>query len=268
MVMPLLNSSRRSLILRLLTAIVLLAIAAVVIMPNYGTGDWTWANPPKVQHQDHLRALKDDGLTIPDWQTTEQYATEISGLPWSVQALIPDTVTIRLDENASAGDENRIRTENPAIALFRPQTWYRDMPQVEWMDINGVQKWTTDQRTSLTFTVAPEMSSQNTDDPHDSLGDRSVRIHTRFFRGWSRQQTYAVMQWYAWPTGGSPSASQWFWVDQRSQLRDRHRMPWVAVSIMIPIKPLGDIQSVRATAEIIGQQVQASLMRDVFSEQA
>ena len=268
MVMPLLNSSRRSLVSRLLGVIVLLAIAAVVITPNYGTGNWTWATPPKVPYQDQLRELKDDGLTIPDWQTMEQYATEISGLPWSIQALIPDAgITRSSDEIASTDDENRIGEANPAIALLRPQTWYRDMPQVEWMDINGIRSWTTDQRSSLTFTVSPEMNNHNTEDM-DVVSDRSVHVHTRFFRGWSRQQTYAVMQWYAWPTGGSPSASQWFWVDQLTQLRDHHRMPWVAVSIMIPIKPLGDIQSVRSIAETIGRDVQASLMSDVFSEQS
>jgi cyanoexosortase B-associated protein len=258
----LLNASHRAWMNRLLVSIVILAIATAISLSNYVTGNWGWATPPKVPHQSQLNAVKEEGIVLNHWTTTEHYAGEISGYDWSVQALVPDGETTR---------ELVIDPDNPAIVLLRPQTWHRDMPQVEWMDINGVQQWTTDQQKRVTFTLSPPPRSaegSGSDFRTSEWGDRPIQVNARFFRGWTRQQTYAVMQWYAWPTGGSPSASQWFWADQLTQLRDHHRMPWVAVSIMVPIKPLGDSQTARSTLEDLGQQVQATLIQDVFSEEA
>ncbi|MEM7769895.1 MAG: cyanoexosortase B system-associated protein [Cyanobacteria bacterium P01_E01_bin.6] len=256
------NSSHRSWLYRVLMAIFVLAIAAAVALPNYITGNWKWATPPKVPHQSQLREVKDTGLSLSPWQTIEHYAGKISGYAWSIQTVAPNETIAPMDEAIS------IQAQNPAVVLLRPQTWYRDMPQVEWMDINGVQKWKTDQKTTLTFTVSPDANSGDNSRTPEPTGDRPIQVNTRFFRGWNRQQTYAVMQWYAWPTGGSSSASRWFWVDQLTQLRDHHRMPWVAVSVLVPIKPLGDIQSARSTAEALAQQVQATLIHDVFSGDA
>ncbi|MEL6222632.1 MAG: cyanoexosortase B system-associated protein [Cyanobacteria bacterium J06627_8] len=250
--------ARRS---RLLATIVVLTIATVISVSNYVTGNWVWATPPTVPHQTQLNGVKETGITLSHWQTIEHYAGEISGYDWSVQALVPNDAD---DVDSEWG----IQPENPAVLLLRPQSWYRDMPQVEWMDIQGVQQWTIDQKKQVALTVHPLSSQENVIDRDDAIsgaGDRSIRVQTRFFRGWNRQQTYAVMQWYAWQTGGSPSASRWFWVDQRTQLRDRHRMPWVAVSIMVPITPLGDSQTAQAIAETLGQEVQATLIRDIFS---
>lgn len=275
---PLLNSTRRAWVMRLLGAIFLLAIATVITLPNYVTGNWIWAHPPRVPHQTQLNALAENGLSLPGWQTLEQSPVEISGHGWSVQAIVPDSVPgsatdgeppgdIATDE--SPPDGINITPNTPAILLLRPQTWHRDMPQVEWMDLNGVQNWTVDQRTALTFTVTPAWAnSPNGSDTDEARTDHShtpIHVRTRFFRGWSRQQTYAVMQWYAWPTGGSPAASRWFWADQKTQLSDRHRNPWVAVSLLVPIKPLGDRQTAEDTAQALAQTIHMTLIRDVFS---
>jgi len=76
------------------------------------------------------------------------------------------------------------------------------------------------------------------------------------------------LQWYAWTTAGSPSIGRWFWVDQFSQWRDRQRMPWVAVSLLIPIQPLGEIEPVRSLATTLGQAVQSTLLESALKPNA
>ncbi len=265
--MTVLNSSRRAVVGRLLGVVCLLAIATFATLPNYLSGNWVWENPPGVPQQSQLHALVEDGLTIPGWQTIEQSPVDISGQRWRIQALVPAAVPARIsDPGAIAPTEegDTISATNPAIVLLRPQTWHRDMPQVEWMDLNGIQQWTADQRGGLRFAVSSGVGQNGGDGGVKEDGEAWVRA--RFFRGWSRQQTYAVVQWYAWPRGGSPSPSRWFWADQWTQLRDRHRLPWVAVSVMLPIKPLGDSRSAQSKAEALCQQVQTSLMQNIFSD--
>jgi cyanoexosortase B-associated protein len=68
-----------------------------------------------------------------------------------------------------------------------------------------------------------------------------------------------VLQWYAWSKGGHPAPSHWFWADQWTQLRDRQRLSWVAVSLQMPIKPLGEIASAQSELEALGKLVQSTL---------
>lgn len=217
---------------KLLIALFVLAIAAVPVLPNYVTQRWSWRSPPEVPGLELLRALEQQGLAVSGWESRDQQEVEISGHTWSLQTLAapqPDAP--------------------PVLLLLRPQTWHRDQPQVEWMDINGIQHWTVDRRQPLRFTAPTQPPTQ---------------VTARFLRGWNQQQTYAVLQWYAWSTGGSPAPSRWFWADQRAQWRDRQRMPWVAVCLMIPIKPLGEIEPVRSLAESLGQRVQTALIEQAL----
>ena len=231
------------------TALVLLlfAIALVGAVPSYFSGQWPWSTPPKVETIDQVRAIRQEGLPLPDWQTLEQNVIQIGGRQWSVQQM----------RATAAAPAN---TPNEFILLLMPQDWHDKQPQVEWMDLNGFfgrsmtdaegkpLKWTTDSQRRLQFTVP-------------GVGDRPpVQVTARFLRGWNRAQTYAVVQWYAWSTGGDSAPSRWFWADQRSQLQRKQRMPWVAVSVMIPIKPLGDITPYQAFITSISQQIQTQLM--------
>jgi cyanoexosortase B-associated protein len=111
-----------------------------------------------------------------------------------------------------------------------------------------MQGWKTDSRRSLHFNV-----------PAAQPGSPEVRVEARFFRGRTQTQTYALVEWYARSDGGHPNASQWFWLDRRAQLQGQ-RVPWVAVAILIPIEPLGDIEKVQPLAESLGQKVQAELI--------
>jgi cyanoexosortase B-associated protein len=237
--LPLTQSSRRSQLLKILVVIFVLAIAAVNTLPNYITGQWIWVNPPKLEATSQLQTLQKQGVTVPGWQTIEQQVSEIGGHKWSIQVISSET------SNTST------ELRGPVILMMRPQTFHKDQPQVDWMDINGVQHWTADHQQILKFSVNLPNS-----------GQRQASVNARFFRGWNQNQTYAVLQWYSWSNGGSPSPGDWFWADQLTQLRLRQRMPWVAISILIPIKPLGEIELVRPLAESLGQTVQSTLMQN------
>jgi len=218
---------------KLLIVLFMLAIATFITLPNYFTGNWAWQRVSQLEPVETLKAIQSKGLALPGWHTLEQDRLEIGGHKWSVQAIVPEA------EAATA------TIQEATLLMLRPQTWQRDMPQVDWVDINGAQRWTADSMQSLKFAVP------GTGQP--------IEIETRFFRGWHEKQTYAVLQWYAWKTGGSSAPGSWFWTDQFSQLRDRRRTAWVAVSILMPIPPLGDINTHKPQAEALGKLVQSTL---------
>lgn len=241
--------SPRSQLLRMLVILFILAIAAIPAISTYFTGSWVWKGLPEVPTLEQLRAIEQEGIALPEWQTLNQETVEIGGQDWSVQAIAPANQAVA--ETSS---------QAPIFLMLRPQTWQRDQPQVEWMDINGVQRWTADSKRQLKFEV--QMPSAQIS---DSSSIKFAQVEARFLRGWNQRQTYAVLQWYAWSDGGSPAPSRWFWADQLSQWHNRHRMPWVAVSILIPIQPLGEIEQVRTLATTLGQSVQAALMQNALS---
>lgn len=253
--------SRRSPLFSSLIAIFLLAIAAVSVLPNYGTQQWSWKTLPDVPYLSQIKELQTQGLTIPGWQTLQQEKVEIGGHKWSIQEIRALPVEPNSTEQSPL--------QHPIILMLRPQTWHRDQPQVDWMDINGVQQWTADSQRSLQFVVnasdLPDLAAESKLLGSSHSLAQPVSVNARFLRGWNQQQTYAVVQWYAWVNGGSAAPSRWFWSDQLSQWRDRHRMPWVAVSVLIPIKPLGDIDTAESLAKSLGQTIQSALMIHVFA---
>lgn len=266
-----LGGDRPALRFKLLATVAVLAIASFSILPNYFTHDWSWKNPPGLAQASQLNRLQADGLTLPGWQTLEQQTVSISGSTWSVQAIQRETNDSDAAQSTWSLREARTssRRDRPILVMLRPQVWHREQPQVEWMDINGAQQWTADHRQSI-FLNTDEIESSSSslggsESEGSESGDRAVPFRARYFRGWSRQQTYAVVQWYAWTTGGSPAISSWFWADQWQQWRDRQRMPWVAVTILIPIEPLGNIETARTIAKSLSQTLQAQLIHDVLT---
>jgi cyanoexosortase B-associated protein len=134
--------------------------------------------------------------------------------------------------------------------MLLPQSYYLNKPQVEWMDLNGLEAWKTDSYDKLKVTIENEKQTET--------------VTTRFFRGWNRQQTFAVVQWYAFPQGGHYSATRWFWQDQLAQLH-RSRVPWIAVSLKIPIEPLGEIVTAKPLAESLVKTIQMRLQTNAFN---
>ncbi|OLP17801.1 cyanoexosortase B system-associated protein [Leptolyngbya sp. 'hensonii'] len=218
----------RSVILLLL--VLLVGIGAV---PGYLGGKWPWQRVPQVTALKELQNLRKQGLTLVGWPTLNYQVIKLGGHKWILQEVgIP----------ASA---KRPGLEGDKIdLLLLPQEGTVSQPQVEWTDIIGSQRWETDSLKKSSFSLAASSDKQ---------------VEFRFLRAWNDRQTYALSQWYAWPGGGSPSPSQWFWTDQAAQLRGV-RLPWVAVSILIPIEPLGNIDQVLPTAQSLGQAVQSALM--------
>ena len=218
-------SSRTKPIL-LLFLLVLIAFGAV---PGYLSQNWPWKQPPPVPHLKEIIALRKTGLTIPGWQTVSQEIKQVAGHKWSYQ-------TIQRDQNTQA------------VLMILPQNGPKEQPQVEWVDIKGFWRWKTDKYRTAEFTVGSK------DNPN-----QTAKVQATYFQAWNPNQTYAVLQWYAFPYGGNPHSSKWFWADQFAQWQ-KQRVPWIAVNIQIPIEPLGDIEKVWPLAQSLGQSVQATLM--------
>lgn len=241
--MTLTQTPPRTTVIKLLLAVFLLAIALATVIPSYLSQQWSWKQVPHLAQLNQLKTLRQEGLTLPGWQTLEQRVVDIGGHKWSVQAIVPDSSTDPTIEQAT-------------WLLLRPQTWEQDLPQIDWVDIDGVRQWTADSHRSLRLTVPA--------DPTDSNASATRTVNARFFRGWTTRRTDAVLQWYGWMKGGSAAPSHWFWADQLKQLRDRQRLAWVAVSLQMPIPPLSEIQAIQPEAEQLGQLVQSTLMSTVL----
>ena len=226
----------RTLFPRIVVLLLLLVLLARSAVPGYLTGRWSWAQPLPVTTLKQIKQLRQTGLTLPSWQIIQQQQQIIGGHKWSVQVIKQE------------------RKQMQAILLLLPQNGPAAQPQVEWTDINGAQRWNTDQYHWSQFTVEP-LGVLNS--------GGATKVEARFFRGWTDQQTFAVLEWYAWPTGGHAVPSRWFWADQLAQWRYT-RVPWVAVSILIPIEPLGEVETSWPLAQSLGQTVQAALMAGPF----
>lgn len=234
------STSTRLPLVKLLFVLFVLAVALTSALPGYLSGRWVWQQVPEIHNVQQLKIVQQKGLALPGWHTLEQNVVEIGGHKWSAQAIVPET-------------EAAATLQQAVWLLLRPQTWAKDMPQIDWVDIKGVQRWDTDSRRQISFT-----GSSSTGEP--------VQVKARLLRGWTQKRTNAVLQWYAWSKGGHPAPSHWFWADQWAQLHDRQRLSWVAVSLQMPIKPLGEIESAQSELETLGKLVQFTLADTFQSE--
>ncbi len=265
-----------------LTILVLLGILIIAGgIPAYLAGRWNWQHPPQVKTLRQLKAIQKTGLAVPGWETVQQRVIEIGGHKWSLQQLrtqptatgtAPTTPanstsapTPAITPTASDVTTTDV-TATDVVVLLYPQTDSKTKPEVEWTDISGAQN-------QQAIAINPECGHRNncwTEDSHRTLKftvpgqtGQPVTVEARFLRGWSRQQTVALVQWYAWATGGSPAPSQWFWADRLAQIANQ-RQPWVAVCLILPIEPLGNIESVRSVLESLAKAVQTALITTSF----
>lgn len=225
-----LKESQWNQVVALLLLLLLFAIGAV---PGYLTGKWQWKQPPPITSLKTLKHIRNSGLTIPGWETVEQVQQEIGEQKWSLQVI------------------KKQDSQTQAVLLLLPQNGPMDQPEVEWTEIEGWgklrwRKWDVAQYRAAKFTVKQPRESQ---------------VEARFFRAVTQQDTFAVLQWYAVPQGGNPSPLRWFVADQLAQW-GKQRVPWVGVSILIPMEPLGQVEKMWPLAESIGQTVQGALMTD------
>jgi cyanoexosortase B-associated protein len=234
-------SLRKSLRLQSSKAVLLVLLLILVVIgaaPGYLSGKWRWSEPPKVATLSQLTKLHQVGLQIPGWQVIDRKTPQVGEHKWLMQEI----------SNAN---------KDKAIVLLFPQKGNREQPEVEWSDVSGFQNWETDSDRSVDFTVK----------------NPATKVTAQFFRGLTkrqqgssqetRRQTYAVLQWYAWSTGGHPAPSQWFFADRAAQWQNR-RIPWVAVSILVPIEPLDTIEQHWSEVESLAQTIQSTLMSSVL----
>ncbi|MDZ7961663.1 MAG: cyanoexosortase B system-associated protein [Aulosira sp. DedQUE10] len=211
--------------------LLLLLLFAIGSVSGYLTGKWQWQQLAPVTSLKELKHIRNSGLTLPGWQNVEQTEQEIGEHKWSLQLI----------KNQDS--------QTQAILLLLPQNGPMDKPEVEWTEVNGWGKsrwgkWEIAQYRSAQFTV-----KQPTE----------TKVEARFFRASTPQTTFGVLQWYALPNGGNPSPLNWFLADQLAQWR-KQRVPWVAVSVLIPMEPLGQVEKIWSLAESIGETIQAALM--------
>ncbi|MBW4519586.1 MAG: cyanoexosortase B system-associated protein [Scytolyngbya sp. HA4215-MV1] len=241
-----------------MVVVFLLLLISFGALPGYLSGHWQWTSPPKVQQLKQLKALKQKGLALPGWQTIKSNEIDIGGHKWhmqEVEQVVGERSTTVLAQAS---------LQPKALLLLLPQTGKTDQPQVEWADIDGRQRWTNDLHQKLKFTVEPQLINQaQAKGAKVALNPSPIEVEARFFRGWNQQQTYAVVQWYATPQGGDPTPSHWFWADRFVQWQG-HRLPWVAVSILIPISPLEAIEPTKPLAQSLAKTVQVALMTNTF----
>ena len=202
---PVVKSRNFLSISQLILLCLLALLAAIAAVPGYFHGwRWPWSDVPLVMNIYYLKNVRQLGLPLPGWRMGERMEAQIGERIWGVQTFERDGQT-------------------PVTIYFMPQEYYRMQPQVEWTDLQGSQRWKTDSHQTLSFAVP---------------GKYRAEVKANFFLA-RRDQTYALVQWYAWHQGGSSDPADWFWADQQAQLRGQ-RVPWVAVCLKIPIDPFSD----------------------------
>ncbi len=218
---------------------VLAALVAIAALPSYFSGQWPWSSELPVPHIQELRTLLEEPLAVPGWEATFHEEVPIGGDRWTLAEYR------RVGGSDASGDTFGL--------LLRPQRSGDQQPEVEWVDLRGAQSWQVDDRQTVRWNLDP------VDTPNSPL-----TVTTQYLRGIDSRNTFAVMQWYAWPSGGHFAPGKWFWADQAQQWQERQRLPWVAVSILLPIEPVGDIRTHTATVTAIAQAVQQGLLTTTF----
>ena len=228
------TSPKSDRILQITLLIFLSILLAVGTVPGYLAGKWQWQNPPAVKVLGALKQIRKQGIEIPGWRTTEQKSMILGEHPWSIQTIESET--------------KHANTKDTATVFLFTQNGPRDQPQVEWSDLNGVQRWKRDSESQQNFTA------------------NQVPVTARLFRAWNSKRTYAVMQWYAWSEGGHPEPSHWFFADRLAQFQGK-RQPWIAVSILLPMEPLDDLNKYRDKITALAQPIESRLLETTLKSQ-
>lgn len=267
----------RSTAAKLLAASLLLLLLATIAIPSYLSGRWSWAEPVPIANIQQIRSLRTTALALPNWQILPQAQLlngaalslaasasppELSLRPSAPDRAIANIADLRVvpigGERWSYQELAHLEDGQPPIGVFLlPQMDARKMPEVEWVNLRGAEGWQQEGLRSLQFAVPAG------DNPSGTLRERPVSVKARFFRA-AAERTFAVVQWYAWPTGGSRSPIAWFWHDQGAQLL-RQRQPWVAVCLKIPMRAQDELDALQPLAESLARDVQAALLADIFT---
>ncbi|MGB6295191.1 MAG: cyanoexosortase B system-associated protein [Rivularia sp. (in: cyanobacteria)] len=221
--------------LQIAALLILVLLLAIGALPGYFQGKWQWKEPPPIVNLGEIKQLRKTGLTLPGWKITQQQEQNLGSGKWSLQLM----------ENEDS--------KQTAILFLLPQNGPKTQPQVEWTEINswGRMQWGE-------WQVAQYREAQFMVEEAQLKDKTKTQVKARFFRASSKNQTFAVLQWYAMPNGGHFSPINWFWADLLAQWHQQ-RVPWVAVSLLIPMEPLGEVETTWEQIKSIGKTVQARL---------
>lgn len=217
--------------IRGIALVLLLLLLGFGAIPHYFSGHGLGGVLPKVEGLKKLQAISQKGLTIPGWKTERQERLNIGGQNWSQQVIsqAPIAPSVKPLE---------------AIVWLRGQNGPNDRPQLEWTDLQGQYNWR--------------------ENPVQTLVLKSQFVtKARWLRAWWKTRddqifTFAALQWYAWPEGGHWSSNLWFWQDWRARLAG-YRKPWIAVSLLVPMEPLGELDPVQPQMISLAEAVQEAL---------
>ncbi|GCL52138.1 hypothetical protein NIES3804_37260 [Microcystis aeruginosa NIES-3804] len=198
------------------------------ILPNLISGHWSWLDQPRIGNIQKMLALQESGINFSDLKTIHQQQGDIGEGKWSVQVV-----------ESPEGERMTV--------LLKPQIYYKNQPGLEWSDITSISRWNQGETTELSI-------------PTQSGGKATAR----FYRAWTKN-TFAVVQWYAWLGGGHYDPSVWYWLDQWAQLKGQ-RVPWIAVSLLIPLEPTKELQTLTPFALNLAGEVQSYLEQNVLSQ--
>ncbi|TVQ46371.1 MAG: cyanoexosortase B system-associated protein [Gloeocapsa sp. DLM2.Bin57] len=198
-----------------------IVIILTIALPSYWTGDLRWSDVQEV-NLSQLNRIKTTGLYIRGWQNFKVEVIYIDGSQWVYQVIAR-------------------QPQQLAVLFMRTQPYYKDKPSVEWSDLEAPGGLQRDSLTRIKFT-APE----------------SDTVTARFLRARMNERTFAIVQWYAWLNGGSFHPQNWFWRDQLAQLQGK-RLPWLAVSLHIPINPLSNLEQAREDAKSLATDIQMAI---------
>ncbi|MFZ4665701.1 MAG: cyanoexosortase B system-associated protein [Prochlorotrichaceae cyanobacterium] len=225
-----LNFPKRALI-RGIALFLLLLLLGFGAIPHYLSGHGLGSTVPKVEGLKKLQAISQNGLPIPGWDTKKQQLVKVGGKKWSQQVITQTTI----DPSVKPLE---------AIVWLRGQNGPNDRPQVEWTDLQGEYHWR--------------------ENPVQTLGLKTQFVtEARWLRTWWKTKneqifTFAALQWYAWPDGGHWSSNMWFWQDWLARLAGQ-REPWIAISLLVPMEPLGELDSAQPQMMALAEAVQVAL---------
>ncbi len=205
-----------------------------------------------------LQQLTEEGLSLDNWTTVDRQSVRLGPNQWIMQTVAWDGDD-SIDPPSDCGSRTGCDRATILMSPQRVQSGTSAQPQMEWLDIRGLgraqgQNWTEDQHQQLKFSLSNNQGQDTT-------------VHVRYFRGWTQQRSFAIAQWYAWETGGNPSLVRWFWRDRMARIQGR-RVPWVAVSLIIPIEHLSPVEAASPFVKALAQQVHQALIEQGFSSDA
>lgn len=194
----------------------------------------TWRSPIQVPGASILRQIREDGLPLPVDRTAQIAKVRIGGNRWVGQDL--------------AAEDGALAT-----ILMRPQGGSKDLPYVDWSDLDGFFKWQQEPIQTLTVDIP------NTTPTAQVRARWFIARDPRNTRVVHFPQRVAVAQWYAIGTAGRPTILQWFWRDQWAQLQGR-RVPWIAVSVRLPVEPGVALETTEATMTELVETIQGAII--------